>query len=89
MRVIHRRRATLTGFALAAVSGAAVFVTASPAGADESKAACVAVLTHDPAIGAPGAAQRRLHLTYFGQAIASIADQPKGQCVYPYGGGGR
>ena len=90
MRDIHRRRAGLLGLALVALSGvAALFVTPTAAGAAESKAACVAVLTHDQEIGPPGVAQRHLHLARFGEAIASIADQPKGECVYPFGGGAR
>lgn len=89
MRDIHRRSAAVAGVALAAVMGGAVLPTATPAGADERKAACVAVLTHDPAIGAPGVAQRRLHLVGFGEALASIAHQTKGECVHPFGGSPR
>lgn len=80
-----RRRAAL---ALLTVAGLAT-AAAPPGGAETSRAACVAVLTHDPAIGAPGAAQRSLHWNGFGGVIADIAHQPKGGCAFPYAGADR
>lgn len=83
---VRSRRARRSVLALLAVAGASGALAAPATAAPADDAGCVAVLTHDPAVGAPGEDQRNLHWDGLGRVVASIARQEKGSCSFPIGG---